>query len=98
MARFAFLLLAVFLSACSVTPAAAPVANAAQIAHAPGVGGAPLTSESGRPEPVTRWQDASTFGLVPRLIDSARNLFMEELSWPRPTNFPDVLAAARSSA
>src|SRR5438445_8917551 len=79
MARFAFLLLAVFLSACSVTPAAAPIANAAQIAHSPGLGGAPLTSESGRPEPVTLWQDASIFGLVRGLIASARNRVMVEM-------------------
>ncbi|TME55430.1 MAG: hypothetical protein E6I58_10525, partial [Chloroflexi bacterium] len=79
MARFAFLLLAVFLSACSVPPAAAPVANAALIAHAPGVGGAPLTSGSGRPEPVTLWQDASIFGLVGRLIASARKRVMVEM-------------------
>src|SRR2546428_12037781 len=67
MARFAFLLLTVCTMACSALPAfqsVAPFANAAQVARAPGVGGATPTSGSGRPEPVTLWQDASIFRLV----------------------------------
>ncbi|TMF46791.1 MAG: phosphatidylserine/phosphatidylglycerophosphate/cardiolipin synthase family protein [Chloroflexi bacterium] len=96
MARFAFLLLAVFLSACSVTPAAAPIANAAQIAHAPGVGGAPLTSGSGRPEPVTLWQDASIFGLVGRLIASARKRVMVEMYELGRRDVTSALGAAMS--
>ena len=70
MARIAFLLLTVGLTACSVPPAAAPVANAAQVAQAPGVGGALLTSGSGRPEPVALWQDADIFQLVAKVIAS----------------------------
>jgi len=96
MARFAFLLLAVFLSACSVPPAAAPVANAALIAHAPGVGGAPLTSGSGRPEPVTLWQDASIFGLVGRLIASARKRVMVEMYELGRRDVTSALGAAMS--
>ncbi len=79
MARFAFLLLTVGLTACSVPPAAAPVANAAQVDQAPGVGGALSTSGSGRPEPVTLWQDADIFHLVARLIESARTRVMVEM-------------------
>jgi cardiolipin synthase A/B len=79
MARFAFLLLTVGLTACSVPPAAAPVANAAQVAQAPGVGGALPTSGSGRPEPVTLWQDADIFRLVATLIESARTRVMVEM-------------------
>jgi phosphatidylserine/phosphatidylglycerophosphate/cardiolipin synthase-like enzyme len=79
MARFAILLLTVCLTACSVPPAAAPVANAAQVAQAPGVGGALPTSGSGRPEPVTLWEDASIFQLVAKLIESARTRVMVEM-------------------
>jgi phosphatidylserine/phosphatidylglycerophosphate/cardiolipin synthase-like enzyme len=79
MARFAFLLLTVCLTACSVPPAAAPVANAAQVDQAPGVGGALPTSASGRPEPVTLWQDADIFHLVATLIGSARIRVMVEM-------------------
>src|SRR2546428_674421 len=79
MARFALLLLTVGLTACSVPPAAAPVANAAQGAQAPGVGGALPTSGSGRPEPVTLWQDADIFQLVAKLIESARTRVMVEV-------------------
>jgi hypothetical protein len=57
MVRFAFLLLTVGLTACSVPPPAPPVANAAQVALAPGVGGALPTSGSGRPEPLVPSQD-----------------------------------------
>ena len=96
MARLAYLLLAVCLTACSVPPAAAPVANAAQIAHAPGVGGAPLTSESGRPEPVTLWQDATIFGLVRRLIASARNRVMVEMYELGRSDITGSLGAATS--
>src|SRR5260370_3902393 len=79
MARFVFLLLTVCLTACSVPPAATPVANAAQVAQAPGVGGALPTSASGRPEPVTLWQDAEIFRLVATLIDSAHTRVMVEM-------------------
>lgn len=79
MARFAFLLLTVCLTACSAPPPLAPIANAAQAAHAPGVGGAPSTSGSGRPEPVTLWQDASIFNRVGSLIGSARSRVMVEM-------------------
>jgi phosphatidylserine/phosphatidylglycerophosphate/cardiolipin synthase-like enzyme len=79
MARIAFLLLTVGLTACSVPPAAAPVANAAQVVQAPGVGGALPTSGSGRPEPVTLWQDADIFHLVARVIESARTRVMVEM-------------------
>ena len=79
MARFAFLLLTVCLTACSVPPAAAPVANAAQVSQAPGVGGALPTSGSGRPEPVTLWQDAAIFRVVARLVESARTRVMVEM-------------------
>jgi cardiolipin synthase A/B len=79
MARFAFLLLTVGLTACSVPPTAAPVANAAQVAQAPGVGGALPTSGSGRPEPVTLWQDADIFQQVAKLIESARTRVMVEM-------------------
>src|SRR6266852_53572 len=79
MARFAVLLLTVCLTACSVPPAATPVANAAQVAQAPGVGGALPTSASGRPEPVTLWQDAEIFRLVAGLIESARTHVMVEM-------------------
>src|SRR5258708_23190379 len=79
MARFAFLLLTVCLTACSVPPAAPPVANAALVAQAPGVGGALPTSGSGRPEPVALWQDAEIFRLVAGLIESARTHVMVEM-------------------
>jgi cardiolipin synthase len=79
MARCAFLLLTVCLTACSVPPAATPVANAAQVAQAPGLGGALPTSGSGRPEPVTLWQDAGIFRLVATLIDSAHTRVMVEM-------------------
>lgn len=79
MARFAFLLLTIGLTACSVPPAVAPVPNAAQVAQAPGVGGALSTSGSGRPEPVTLWQDADIFELVAKLIESARTRVMVEM-------------------
>jgi phosphatidylserine/phosphatidylglycerophosphate/cardiolipin synthase-like enzyme len=79
MARLAFLLLTVCLTACSVPPAAAPVANAAQVAQAPGVGGALPTSGSGRPEPVALWQDAEIFQLVAKLIETARIRVMVEM-------------------
>src|SRR5438132_2383503 len=79
MARFALLLLIVCLTACSAPPTAAPVANAAQLALAPGVAGAPLTAGSGRPERVTLWQDASIFQLVLGLIGSAHSRVMVEM-------------------
>ncbi len=79
MARCVLLLLAVCLTACSVTPPSAPIANAAQVAHAPGVGGASLASRPGRPEPVTLWQDQSIFKLVGRLIATARTDVMVEM-------------------
>jgi cardiolipin synthase len=79
MARFAFLLLTVCLTACSVPPSAAPVANAAQVAQTPGVGGALPTSGSGRPESVALWQDAEIFRLVAKLIESAHIRVMVEM-------------------
>src|SRR5260370_28394617 len=79
MAGFAFLLLTVCLTACSVPPAAAPVANSALGAQAPGVGGALPTSGSGRPEPVALWQDAEIFRLGAGLIESARPHVMVEM-------------------
>src|SRR4029077_16745456 len=73
------LLLILGLTACSVPPASAPVANTAQVVQAPGVGGALPTSGSGRPEPVTLWQDADIFQLVAKLIESARIRVMVEM-------------------
>ena len=96
MARFAFLLLAVCLTACSALPSVAPIANAAQVTQAPGVGGAPLTSGSGRPEPVELWQDASIFGLVRRLIASARTRVMVEMYELGRRDITSALGAARS--
>jgi phosphatidylserine/phosphatidylglycerophosphate/cardiolipin synthase-like enzyme len=96
MARFALLLLIVCLTACSAPPAAAPVANAAQLARAPGVAGAPLTSGSGRPEPVTLWQDASIFQLVLRLIGSAHSRVMVEMYELGRKDITSALGAARA--
>src|SRR4029077_16979670 len=73
------LLLILGLTACSVPPASAPVANTAQVVQPPGVGGALPTSGSGRPEPVTLWQDADIFQLVAKLIESARIRVMVEM-------------------
>src|SRR5438132_4139814 len=96
MARFALLLLIVCLTACSAPPTAAPVANAAQLALAPGVAGAPLTSGSGRPEPVTLWQDASIFQLVLRLIGSAHSRVMVEMYELGRKDISSALGAARA--
>jgi cardiolipin synthase len=79
MARCVLLLLAVCLTACSILPTVPPIANAAQVTQAPGVGGASLTSGSGRPEPVNLWQDGSIFTLVDRLIATARVEVMVEM-------------------
>src|SRR5713101_4872414 len=79
MARFAFLLLTVCLTACSALPPVAPIANAVQVAQTPGLGRAPLTLGSGRPEPVTLWQDAGIFRLVTTLIGSAHSRVMVEM-------------------
>jgi cardiolipin synthase len=79
MARFALLLLLFCVTACSDLPSAVPFANAAQAANAPGVGGAPPTSGSGRPEPVVLWQDASIFRLVNGLIGSAHSRVLVEM-------------------
>ncbi|TMB99847.1 MAG: phosphatidylserine/phosphatidylglycerophosphate/cardiolipin synthase family protein [Chloroflexi bacterium] len=96
MARFAYLLLAVWLTACSALPSVAPIANAAQIAHSSGVGRAPLTSVSGRPEPVALWQDAAIFRLVDRLIASARTRVMVEMYELGRRDVTSALGAARS--
>src|SRR3989442_11115481 len=74
MARFAFLLLTVCTMACSALPAfqsVAPFAQAAQVAGAPGAGGATPTSGSGRPNPLTPWQDAGIFRLVAGFLGPA---------------------------
>ena len=96
MARFAFLLLSVSLVACSELPSVAPFANAAQVARAPGAGGATPTSGSGRPEPVTLWQDASIFRLVAGLIGSARTRVMVEMYELGRQDLTSALGAARS--
>src|SRR3989442_12183202 len=75
MARFAFLLLTFCTMACSALPAfqsVAPFAQAAQVAGAPGAGGATPTAGSGRPEPVTLWQGAGIFRLVAGPLGSGR--------------------------
>jgi len=66
MARFAIVLLAVYLTACSLVPSAARAASAAQAVAGPS-------------EPVTLWQDASIFKLVGRLIASAHSRVMVEM-------------------
>ena len=99
MARFALLVLTVCLLACSALPAlqsVAPLANAARIARAPGVGGATPTSGSGRPEPVTLWQDDSIFRLVATLIGTARTRVMVEMYELGRSDLTSALGAARS--
>jgi cardiolipin synthase len=96
MARFVFLLLAVGLTACSVPPPAPPVAIAAQVAQAPGMGGALPTSGSGRPEPVTLWQDAQIFQLVGKLIESARIRVMVEMYELGRQDLVSALGSARA--
>ncbi len=96
MARFALLLLAVCLTACSALPPEAPVTNAAQVAQAPGVGRAPLTSESGRPEPVNLWQDASIFRLVGGLIAGAHSRVMVEMYELGRRDLTSALGAAHA--
>src|SRR5713101_4250207 len=66
MARFAILLLAVCLTACSIVGSAARVASAAQVVAGP-------------PEQVMLWQDAGIFRLVSRLIGSSRTRVMVEM-------------------
>jgi phosphatidylserine/phosphatidylglycerophosphate/cardiolipin synthase-like enzyme len=66
MARFAIVLLAVCLTACSIVPSAARVASAAQVVAGP-------------PEQVTLWQDAGIFRLVARLIGSSHTRVMVEM-------------------
>ena len=96
MARFVFLLLTVGLTACSVPPPAPPVAIAAQVAQAPGMGGALPTSGSGRPEPVTLWQDAQIFQLVGKLIESARIRVMVEMYELGRQDLVSALGSARA--
>lgn len=96
MAQFAILLLTVCLTACSALPSEAPIANAAQVAQAPGVGRAPLTSGSGRAEPVQLWQDATIFQLVARLIGSARTRVMVEMYELGRRDITSALEAAHS--
>ena len=86
MARLATLLLTVCLTACSALPAAAPIANAAQVAVAPGV----------RPEPVTLWEDATIFQLVARLIGSARTRVMVEMYELGRRDLTSALGAAHA--
>src|SRR5258708_4202034 len=59
MARFAIVLLAVCLAACSILPSAGRVASAAQVVAGPS-------------EPVTLWQDGGRFRRVSRLAGSSR--------------------------
>ena len=96
MARFALLLLTVCLTACTAPPTAAPIADAAQLAQAPGVAGAPPTSGSGRPEPVTLWQDANIFQLVRRLVGSADSRVMVEMYELGRKDITSALGAARA--
>ena len=97
MARYVLFLLAVCLTACSILPTEPPIANAAQGgAYAPGVGGASLTSGSGRPEPVTLWEDASIFTLVGRLIATARKDVLVEMYELGRKDITSALGAARA--
>jgi len=96
MARFAFLLLAVCLTACSDLPSVAPLANPAQVARATSLGGALPASGSGRPEPVALWQDASIFRLVAGLISSARSRVMVEMYELGRRDLTLALCAARA--
>jgi cardiolipin synthase A/B len=68
MVRFASLLLAVSVLACSGPLPPAPAASVAQVA-----------AGSGSPEPVRLWQDASIFALVAGLIESARRRVLVEV-------------------
>src|SRR5260370_40063873 len=81
MARFAIVLLAVCLTACSIVPSAARVASAAQVVAGP-------------PEQVMLWQDAGIFRLVAPLIESSRTRVMGEMF---ELGRRDVLSALRSS-
>ena len=90
------LLLSVCLTACSITPTETPVANTAQVIGAPGLGGASPTSGSGRPEPVSLWQDASIFRLVGSLIASARTRVMVEMYELGRRDITGALGAARA--
>ena len=99
MARFAFLLLTFCTMACSALPAfqsVAPFAQAAQVAGAPGAGGATPTSGSGRPEPVTLWQDAGIFRLVAGLMRSARTRVLVEMYELGRQDLTAALGAARA--
>src|SRR3989454_9761094 len=99
MARFAFLLLTFCTMACSALPAfqsVAPFAQAAQVAGAPGAGGATPTSGSGRPEPVTLWQDAGIFRLVAGLMRSARTRVLVEMYELGRQDLTATLGAARA--
>src|SRR6266849_4890409 len=96
MARFVFLLLTFCLPACSALSSGAPFANSAQVAAAPGVGGASPASRSGRPEPVTLWQDATIFRLVAGLIASARTRVMVEMYELGRRDITSALGAAKS--
>jgi len=96
MARFVFLLLTFCLPACSALSSGAPFANSAQVAAAPGVGGASPASRSGRPEPVTLWQDATIFRLVAGLIASARTRVMVEMYELGRRDITSALGAAKA--
>ncbi len=96
MVRIAFLMLTACLTACSALPSLAPLANAAQVAHAPGVAGATLTSGSGRPEPVKLWQDANIFQLVAGLIGSAHSRVSVEMYELGRRDITSALGAAQA--
>src|SRR5713226_7852432 len=82
MARFAIVLLAVCLAACSIVPSAARVASAAQVVAGPS-------------EPVTLWQDAGIFRLVARLIGFSRTRVMVEMYELGRRDIVSALGSAR---
>jgi cardiolipin synthase A/B len=83
MARFAILLLAVCLTACSLVPSPARAASAAQ-------------AVAGPREPVMLWQDASIFKLVGRLISSAHSHVMVEMYELGRRDVVSALGSARA--
>ena len=83
MARFAIVLLAVCLTACSLVPSAARAASAPQ-------------AVAGSLEPVALWQDASIFKLVGRLITSARSRVMVEMYELGRRDVVSALGSARA--
>ncbi len=83
MARFAIVLLAVCLTACSIVPSPARVATAAPVVAGP-------------PEPVTLWQDAGIFRLVAQLIGSSRTRVMVEMYELGRQDVVSALGSARA--